>query len=60
MRSKLTSLLIATFLLAACGGGEEPAATPVPDGFTELSGDGWSFAHPSGWQVSAVAGGDKL
>jgi hypothetical protein len=57
MRTKLTSLLIATFVLAGCAGGEEPAATPVPKGFTELSGDGWSFSHPSGWQVSAVAGG---
>ena len=57
MRSKLTTILIATVLLVAGCGGEEPVASSVPQGFTELSGDGWSLAHPSGWQVSDVAGG---
>ncbi len=58
MRSKLTLILIAAVVLAGCGADDgEPAATPVPKGFQELSGDGWSFAHPADWQVSAVAGG---
>jgi len=58
MRSKLTLMLIAAVVLAGCGADDgEPAATPVPKGFQELSGDGWSFAHPADWQVSAVAGG---
>jgi hypothetical protein len=57
MRTKLTTILIAA-LLAGCGGSAgEDAAAPVPDGFKALSGDGWTFAHPSGWEVSAVAGG---
>ena len=39
--------------LAACGGSEE-AATPA--GFATLSGDGWTLAYPSSWEVSEVDG----
>jgi hypothetical protein len=55
MRSKLTLILI-TAVLAGCGS-DEPTASPVPDGFKQLSGEGWTFAHPASWQVSDVAGG---
>ena len=56
MRKKLTLILL-TAALAGCGGGDERAASPVPDGFKQLAGEGWAFAHPANWQVSTVAGG---
>ena len=57
MRTKLITILITVFLAGCGGSGEEQAATRVPDGFKTLSGDGWTLAHPSDWDVSAVAGG---
>jgi hypothetical protein len=55
MRTKLTLILI-TVVLAGCGG-DEPTTARLPDGFKQLSGEGWTFAHPASWEVSTVAGG---
>jgi hypothetical protein len=42
------ALLASTAAIASCGGGSEPAA--VPQGFTQLDGPTYTFAHPTGWQ----------
>jgi hypothetical protein len=47
-------MLIVALCLAGCGGAAKSA--DVPDGFKTLSGDGWTLAYPSGWQVSEVNG----
>ena len=41
------ALVVALVVLAGCGG-SEPAA--VPEGFTQLDGPTYTFAHPAGWQ----------
>ena len=48
-------MLIVALLIAGCGGGETES-TAVPEGFKSLSGDGWTLAYPSGWEVSQVDG----
>ena len=45
--------MILALVIAGCGGA---GSASTPDGFKTLSGDGWSLAYPSAWEVSEVNG----
>jgi hypothetical protein len=49
-------ILGAALVLSACGAGDEAGAGGTPEGFQTLTGDGWTLAYPSGWDVSEVDG----
>jgi hypothetical protein len=50
------TVLLVALVIAGCGGGGSGSSTDVPEGFKTLSGDGWTLAYPSGWEVSEVDG----
>jgi hypothetical protein len=58
MRAAMIVLLAALAALGAgCGGSDDSAAPPVPEGYRELRGPDWTLAHPAGWSVEAARRG---
>ena len=49
-------ILGAVLVLAGCGADEGGGSAAAPDGFKTLTGDDWTLAYPSGWDVSEVDG----
>jgi hypothetical protein len=48
-------ILGALIVLAGCGS-DAGGSAAAPAGFKTLTGDGWTLAYPSGWDVSEVDG----
>jgi hypothetical protein len=53
------TVIVLALLLAGCGGSSGSSDKPsLPSGFKTMSGQGYSFAYPSGWQtLDDVEGG---
>lgn len=56
----LAAVLVLALAAAGCGGGDDEAAGPLPDGLQALETDLFRVGHPEGWSVETAPSPDGI